>query len=160
MAELRQYDVTLQRESGDEVRLIWDGQNEVVPVALFFAPDVRDDMLLNSLRCFCTIENKPDPTAQSVLDGIRMRGGIHTPARPVYVQSITQQEDGTYTMIYGVTAADASYGLNFTREDIDRQIQSATLLAYQIGAFLRFAGFNELSDEAITAIQSRKFRGF
>jgi hypothetical protein len=62
--------------------------------------------------------------------------------------------------LYGYTSADASYGLEITRDDLAQRPNSALLLAYQIGAFLRFKGLTSLTPEAIAAIQSRKFRGF
>lgn len=158
---LKEYNVAVDVIDEENVRLQWDGLDEVVPIASIFTTEVRDEMLVHSLRCFCLIENKPDPTAQSVVNGIAARGGIHTPARPIYVRSITylEQRDCFY-ISYGYTAADASYGLEFTRDDLQQRPNSAMLLAYQIGAFLRFKGFTSLTPEAVAAIESRKFRGF
>lgn len=158
---LKEYNVAVDVIDEENVRLQWDGLDEVVPIASIFTTEVRDEMLVHSLRCFCLIENKPDPTAQSVVNGIAARGGIHTPARPIYVRSITYLEHrDCFHISYGYTAADASYGLEFTRDDLQQRPNSAMLLAYQIGAFLRFKGFTSLTPEAVAAIESRKFRGF
>ena len=158
---LREYSVTVELVDEENVRLKWDGVDEIVSVSSIFAADVRDEMLINSIRCYCLIENKPDPTAQSVVQGIASRGGIHTPARPIYVRSIRWLEaKNCYYIEYGYTAADASFGLEFTSDDLQQRPNSPVLLAYQIGAFLRFKGHTALTPEAIADIQSRTFKGF
>jgi hypothetical protein len=158
---LKEYGVAIELIDEENVRLRWDGLDEVVPQSAIFTSEIRDEMIVHSLRCFCLIENKPDPTAQSVVAGIAARGGIHTPARAIYVRSITYLEArDCYQISYGYTSADASYGLEITRDDLAQRPNSALLLAYQIGAFLRFKGLTSLTPEAIDAIQSRKFRGF
>jgi hypothetical protein len=160
MPDVREYRVRLSKVGEEDWLVEWGGSSDTVPERMFFTDDVRDEMLLNSLRCYCAIENKPDPTAQSVVNGISQRGGIHTPARAVFVRSIVRREDGTFVLNYGYDAADASYGLTFTQDDLDRAVVSSDLIVWQVGAFLRFKGFRSLTAEAVAAVHSRSFRGF
>ena len=158
---LKEYAVKVEPVDDGNVRLIWDGIDEVLPVTAIFSDQVLDEGIINSIRCFCLIENKPDPTTQSVIAGISARGGIHTPSRPIYVHKIEYVEDrDCYSVTYGYTPTDASYGIQFTRDALEQRPNSPVLLAYQIGAFLRFAGHTSLTPDAIAAIESRKFRGF
>jgi len=160
MDPIRQYTVTLTQVDADNWRMVWDGRDEVVETREFFRSDVTDEMLLQSLRCFMAIENKADPTAQSVIDGIRLRGGLQTPAQPVFVGSITQRENGEFQLNYGYMAGDESNGLGFTLDELHERPTDPRLLAWQIGAFLRFAGLKSLTPEAVAAVQSRTFRGW
>jgi hypothetical protein len=160
MEPIRQYAVTLTQVDADHWRMVWDGRDEVVETREFFRSDVTDAMLLQSLRCFMAIEGKPDPTAQSVIDGIRLRGGLQTPAQPVFVGSITQRENGDFQLNFGYTVGDASNGLGFTRDELEQRPTDPRLLAWQIGAFLRFAGHTAFTPDAIAAVESRTFRGW
>ena len=170
---VRQYRVKIEAVDAETVRLQWDGMDDVVPVASLFSSDVEDADLVHSLRCLLAIEEKTDPTAQSVLDAITRRGGIQTAARPVFISQIVQNPDGeTCYMAYGYTAADASYGINFRLDDLQSRPKNADLLANQIGARLRFARqaesqqgrdpspFASLTPQAIALIESSVFRGF
>lgn len=163
MPDLREYNVTLELVDEENWRLSWDGQSEVVEAWRFFATEVFDDMLVNSLRSMCSIENKPNPTAASLLSLIRSRGGFQTPSRPVFVADITQDEDGTFRIHYDYTSGDPSYSIAVTADELARAPsgqEMAVLLAYNIGAFLRFKGFSSLSAEALATIHSKKFRGW
>ena len=160
MDSIRQYGVTLTQVDSDNVRMQWDGRDEIVETREFFRSDVTDAMLLQLLRCFMAIENKTDPTAQSVIDGIRLRGGLQTPAQPVFVGSITQRENGDFQLNFGYTTGDSSNGLGFTLDELEQRPTDPRLLAWQIGAFLRIAGHTALTPEAIAAVQSRTFRGW
>jgi hypothetical protein len=163
MTELREYAVVLEPVDDENWRMSWDGQSEIVETWRFFATDVLDEMLVNSLRIMCAIENKPNPTAASLLTLIRSRGGFQTPSRAVYVAEITQDEDGVFRLWYDYRGGDPSYSIPVTPDDLARiptGQEQARLLAYNIGAFLRFRGLSSLSPEALQAIQSRKFRGF
>ena len=160
MEPIRQYGVTLTLIDADNVRMQWDGRDEAVETREFFRSDVTDAMLLQLLRCFMAIENKIDPTAQSVIDGIRLRGGLQTPAQPVFVGSITQRENGEFQLNYGYTAGDSSNGLGFTRDELEQRPTDPRLLAWQIGGFLRIAGHTSLTPGAIADVQSRTFRGW
>lgn len=170
---VRQYPVTLELLDGDNVRLVWDGMDEVVPAALIFSSSVDDEDLIHSLRCLLAIEGKRDPTAQSVLDAITRRGGLQTAARSVYVSSIVQNHDGNSIYIsYGYTSADSSFGLNIPLDELQQRPKSAKLLASQIGARLRFKRLEEmrsgrspipyesLTPEAISWAQQFNYRGF
>jgi len=160
MEPIRQYGVTLTLIDADNVWMQWDGRDETVDVREFFRTDVTDEMIWQSLRCFMAIENKTDPTAQSVIDGIRDRGGIQTPSQPIFVGSITQRANGEFQLNYGYTAGDSSNGLGFSRDELEQRPKDPRLLAWQIGAFLRFAGHASLTPDAIAAVQSRSFRGW
>ena len=163
MPELREYGVQLESVDEENWRLSWDGQSEVVETWRFFATEVYDDMLINSLRSMCAIENKPNPTAASLLSLIRSRGGFQTPSRPVFVANITQDEDGTFRVWYDYQSGDPSYSIGVTADDLARAPtgqEMGRLLAYNIGAFLRFEGHTSLSAEALAAIHSKKFRGW
>lgn len=158
---LRQYPVTVTLIDESTARLQWDGQDETVDISEFFRTDVDDRNLIHSLRCRLKIEGTTDPTAQSILDAIQRSGGLQTPARPIYVSSITQNPDGrSYYLVYGVTAADASYGINIDADDLRSEPVDVRLLAWQIGAFLRFRGHTSLTAAALADIHSRTFRGF
>ena len=156
----RQYMVRVTAQPEDRWLLQWDGLEDVVETGDFFPPQVLDGMLLQSLRCLLAIQNYTDPTADGVIADIRNRGGIQTPCGPVYVSRIEQEETGDFRIWYGFTAADASYSLGFTRDDLDQTPRDGKTLAWQIGAFLKLKGFSALTPEAIASVQSAKFRGW
>lgn len=163
MPELREYPVTLEPVDEENWRLSWDGQSEVVETWRFFATDILDEMLVNSLRSMCSIENKPNPTAASLLALIRSRGGFQTPSRAVYVSKITQDIDGSWRIWYDFASGDPSYSVGVMPDELERAPtgqEMARLLAYNVGAFLRFSKYTSLTPAALDAIHSRTFRGW
>lgn len=158
---MKQYSVRIHLTDDPElVRLTCDGIDELVSVLQIFSPQIEDEMIVHSIRCYCLIENKANPNAQSVLEGIARRGGIQTPSRPIYLQRIEYVEErDSYVVNYGITPSDNSYGIEFRPDALTDWVNSPLYFAWQIGAFLRFSGHTSLTPAAIEAVQLRKFWG-
>lgn len=158
---MKQYSVRIHLTDDPElVRLVCDGIEELVSVLQIFSPQIEDEMIVHSIRCYLGIENKTLPNAQSVIEGIAKRGGIQTPARPVYLQRVQYDaERDIYLVTYGLAPSDDSYGIEVRPAQLTDWTNSAVLFAWQIGAFLRFRGFSSLTADAIAAVEARTFWG-
>ena len=158
---MKQYNVRLHSTDDPEwFRLVCDGIDDTVSIQQIFSQQIEDDMIVHSIRCYLAIENKTLPNAQSVIEGIAKRGGIQTPARPVYLQRVQYDaERDIYLVTYGLAPSDDSYGIEVRPAQLTDWRNSAILFAWQIGSFLRFQGFSTLTPEAIAAVEARTFWG-
>lgn len=155
-------DYTVQMSPvGDNVHLVWDGVDETVGASVLFAETVQDEVIINAIRQACVILGTTDPTAASIVQDITQRGGVQTPSRRVWVQSVAWVEArGAYSVTYGYSVGDSSYGIEFRPEALGQLTNTADLLANDIGAFLRVAGHESLTPEAIKAVEQTTFQGY
>lgn len=160
MADVREYSVKLSQVDDENWRIDWGDNSDIVPGSAFFDQQIRDDMLIHSLRLRLAIYGMSDPTADVVVRSIADAGGIQTPRGPVFVARITRDQNGDFRIWYDYTSGDPSYSLGFSPDELSETPRSAEHLAWQIGAFLRFKGIKSLDPQAIAVIESRTFKGF
>lgn len=157
-----EYSVTLNLVDPSTVRARWGAVDEVFPLDRLFDRTPNETQLLANLRFAMRINGTPDPTSALLRDWINSRGGIQTRERRFFVSAIRQSptDPNAYTLTYGVTTDDQSYGIGLTAETLADSPTDPAIVLDNVVAFLRIGGFNELTPQAIAAVAAHPFRGF